>query len=400
MSLQDTPNAERVHIGFFGRRNAGKSSLINAVAGQEVSVVSDTPGTTTDPVTKAMELLPMGPVLLQDTPGYDDEGELGALRVRAARRILRRTDIAVLVADARRGMTDCDRELVRCFRQFGIPYVTVFNKADLIEASGEQAAEEGAVYTSALLKEGITQLKEKLSHMELSDQKDRKPLIADLVRPSDRVVLVIPIDKAAPKGRLILPQQMMLRGILDADGIPVCVKEDRLKEVLEIPGIKPSLVITDSQVFSSVAAQVPGDVPLTSFSILMARYKGFLNQAVRGARVIDGLREGDRILVSEGCTHHRQCGDIGTVKIPALLTRHTGKHFVIETSSGPDFPDDLSSFSLIIHCGACMLGEREVRYRMRAAEAAGVPMTNYGTAIAHMNGILERATDVPGLLTR
>ena len=405
MGLNEAPSGERVHIGFFGRRNAGKSSLVNAVTDQEISVVSDTKGTTTDPVTKAMELLPLGPVVIIDTPGFDDEGSLGEKRVQRAKRVMNRTDIAVLVIDASTGAVEADRELAAMFKEKEIPFLTVVNKADLLESGERERLKEQSdpgeiMFVSALSGEGIFELKEKLAKMGSAKEK-KTPLIEDLIHPSQIVVLVIPIDKAAPKGRLILPQQMMIRGILDADGIPVCVKQDRLKETLERLGTDPvtgrspaELVITDSQVFEEVAQIVPRSIPLTSFSILMARYKGFLDAAVSGVKMIDRLKDGDRILISEGCTHHRQCGDIGTVKLPAWIRKRTGADIKFETSSGGSFPEDLSRFAMVIHCGGCMLNEREMRFRMKCAADQGIPFTNYGTAIAYMKGILDRSTEI------
>ena len=410
MSLNSTPSGERVHIGFFGRRNAGKSSIVNAVTDQEISVVSDVKGTTTDPVTKSMELLPLGPVVIIDTPGFDDEGSLGEKRVARAKRVMNRTDLAVLVLDARTGAAQADTELLALFEQKQIPYIVVCNKADLLDREARKAMNEnlcglrGArdtadlpeiLFVSAVTGEGIHELKERIAALGTAGAV-RKFLIEDLISPSEVVLLVIPIDKAAPKGRLILPQQMMIRGILDADGIPVCVKQDRLPEVLQkLEGsARPRLVITDSQVFAEVAKAVPDDIPLTSFSILMARYKGFLSCALEGVKKIDDLRDGDTVLISEGCTHHRQCGDIGTEKIPNWIRQKTGAEIRFETSSGTGFPEDLSGYALVIHCGACMLGDREVRYRMKCAQDQGIPFTNYGTAIAHMKGILERSTEI------
>ena len=410
MSLNSTPSGERVHIGFFGRRNAGKSSIVNAVTDQEISVVSDVKGTTTDPVTKSMELLPLGPVVIIDTPGFDDEGSLGEKRVARAKRVMNRTDLAVLVLDARTGAAQADTELLALFEQKQIPYIVVCNKADLLDREARKAMNEnlcglrGArdtadlpeiLFVSAVTGEGIHELKERIAALGTAGAV-RKFLIEDLISPSEVVLLVIPIHKAAPKGRLILPQQMMIRGILDADGIPVCVKQDRLPEVLQkLEGsARPRLVITDSQVFAEVAKAVPDAIPLTSFSILMARYKGFLASALEGVKKIDELRDGDIILISEGCTHHRQCGDIGTEKIPNWIRQKTGADIRFETSSGLGFPEDLSRYALVIHCGACMLGDREVRYRMKCAADQGIPFTNYGTAIAHMKGILERSTEI------
>lgn len=391
MGLNDTPSSERLHIGFFGRRNAGKSSVVNAVTGQEMAVVSEMKGTTTDPVQKSMELLPVGPVVIIDTPGFDDEGALGEKRVRATRRILNRTDLAILIVDALEGTGPCERELIALFKKKNIPYIIAMNKSDLLGIVPKE--NETQIWVSAKTGDGIYALKEKMAKKG-SEGSAHRPLIEDLLCPGDIVLLVIPIDKAAPKGRLILPQQMMIRAILDADGIPVCVKEDRIGEALANLTKKPRLVVTDSQVFERVAREVPQDIEMTSFSILMARYKGFLDEALRGAAAIADLKEGDRVLISEGCTHHRQCGDIGTVKLPAWLRETTGAEIAYETSSGHGFPDNLHPYSLVIHCGACMLGDREVLYRMKCAQDQGVPFTNYGTAIAQMKGILLRSTRV------
>ncbi len=391
MGLNDTPQSERIHIGFFGRRNAGKSSIVNAVTNQQISVVSDVLGTTTDPVTKAMELLPLGPVVIIDTPGFDDEGSLGEMRVKRTKQVLNRTDIAVLVVDSSVGKTQADNELVTIFNEKKIPYIIAYNKSDLTDKT-EYA---DGVAVSALENKNIDTLKEKIAHLAKTDNADRK-ICSDLISRGDFVVLVIPIDESAPKGRLILPQQQTIRDILDAGAVAISVKETELKETLASLGKKPSLVITDSQVFGRVSKEVPSDILMTSFSILMARYKGFLDSAVKGAFAIDNLKDGDKILISEGCTHHRQCGDIGSIKIPNWLRKYTGKDFVIETSSGKGFPDDLSEYSLVIHCGGCMLNEREVQYRRKFAEDSGVPFTNYGTAIAHMHGILKRSVEFTG----
>ncbi len=396
MSLNDTPTGDRVHIGFFGRRNAGKSSVVNAVTGQELSVVSDTLGTTTDPVSKAMELLPMGPVTIIDTPGFDDEGALGQLRVRKTRQVLNRTDVAVLVVDGTMGMSACDRELVGLFQEKQLPYLVVYNKSDLLEPCPR--ADENEMYVSALTGAGIEALKERLARLG-NVQEVNHQLVGDLIHPAELVVLVIPIDKAAPKGRLILPQQQVIRDVLEADAAAICVKEYELRELLERLGTKPSLIVTDSQVFAKVSADVPPEIPLTSFSILMARKKGLLDEAVRGVAAIERLKDGDRILISEGCSHHRQCDDIGSVKIPRWLKNYTGKRLTIETSSGKTFPEDLSGYALIIHCGGCMLNEREVRYRMKCAQDQNVPITNYGITIAYMQGILRRSIGIfPHLL--
>ncbi len=387
MGLNDTPSGERVHIGFFGRRNAGKSSLVNAVTGQDMAVVSDTKGTTTDPVSKAMELLPLGPVMIIDTPGFDDEGALGAQRVKKARQVLNRADVAVLVVDAAEGMKSCDRELLALFREKDIPYLVAWNKRDLLAQLPTPRAED--VYVSALTGAGVEELKERIAHLS-HVQEEKLQLVGDLLHPGDIVLLVIPIDKAAPKGRLILPQQQVIRDVLEADAAALCVKEFELRETLERLKTPPALVVTDSQVFARVSADVPPEVPLTSFSILMARYKGLLAAAVQGAAAIDGLRDGDRVLMAEGCTHHRQCDDIGSVKIPRWLRQYTGRRLEIETTSGRAFPEDLSPYRLVIHCGGCMLNEREVRYRMKTAQDQQVPITNYGVAIACMQGILRR----------
>lgn len=388
MGLNDTPSGERVHIGFFGRRNAGKSSVVNAVTGQELAVVSDTKGTTTDPVKKAMELLPIGPVMIIDTPGFDDVGALGEQRVKKTKQILNRTDVAVLVIDAVEGMQQCDRELQNIFEEKQIPYLLVYNKMDLLEQIPEEKQRE--IYVSALKKERIEELKERIAAIgKVSDGKLQ--LVGDLIHPSDLVLLVIPIDKAAPKGRLILPQQQVIRDVLEADGAAICVKEYELRELLDKLGTTPALVITDSQVFAKVSADVPEEIPLTSFSILMARYKGLLDTAVEGVTAIDSLKDGDRILIAEGCTHHRQCDDIGSVKIPRWLRNYTGKELEIETCSGQRFPEDLSPYAMVIHCGGCMLNEREVRYRMKCAKDQQVSITNYGIAIAFMQGILKRS---------
>ena len=390
MSLNQTPSGERVHIGFFGRRNAGKSSVVNAVTGQDLAVVSDVKGTTTDPVRKAMELLPMGPVMITDTPGYDDEGALGALRVRRTRQELNRTDIAVLVTDATQALTEEDRELLTLFREKGLPHLLVRNKSDLLPAVPEAAP--GEIYVSALTGAGIHELKERLARLQKTGP--QRHIIADKLSPGALAVLVVPIDKAAPKGRLILPQQQTIRDILDAGASALVVRDSELAQTLASLGRTPDIVITDSQVFGAVSKIVPREVPLTSFSILMARYKGLLEAAVRGTDAAERLRDGDRILIAEGCTHHRQCGDIGTEKLPAWLRRYTGKVLQFTTCSGAEFPEDLSPYALVVHCGGCMLGEREVLYRMKCAADQGVPITNYGTLIARMNGIISRSLEI------
>ena len=406
MSLNDTPSGERIHIGFFGRRNAGKSSVVNAVTGQDLAVVSRVEGTTTDPVKKAMELLPLGPVVIIDTPGFDDEGALGELRVKKTRQILAQTDIAVLVIDSQRGRCACDEELVGLFKERKIPYVLAWNKSDLAgKKAGEEEEENTAsagletfsIRVSALTGDGIYALKEKIGELYRAwkaEQGEERKLVSDLLTKGDQVILVIPIDKAAPKGRLILPQQQVIRDLLDARCTAVCIQEDNVKATLESMRKPPAMVITDSQVFARVQEDVPEEVPLTSFSILMARYKGFLSTAVKGAAQIDHLQDGDRVLIAEGCTHHRQCDDIGTVKIPRWLRTRTGKDILIETASGTGFPEDLTPFALVIHCGGCMLNEREMQNRIGRARVQNVPVTNYGTAIAYMNGILKRSVEM------
>ena len=388
MSLNSTPSGERVHIGFFGRRNAGKSSVVNAFTDQQVSVISDVKGTTTDPVQKAMELLPLGPVMIIDTPGFDDEGALGEERVRRTKQVLNRVDIAVLVVDGTVGKTAADEELLEIFRQKNIPCVIAYNKCDLT-----QEIPEDGIAVSALKKINIGLLKETVARLTSAKGEERK-LCGDLVERGDLAVLVVPIDKAAPKGRLILPQQQTIRDLLDKGAVPVVCRDEELELTLGSLGAAPKLVITDSQVFGKVRDIVPENIPLTSFSILMARYKGFLETAVRGAAAIDSLKDGSRVLIAEGCTHHRQCDDIGTVKLPNMLRRYTGKEIVIETSSGKGFPEALEAFDLVIHCGGCMLNEREMDWRRGFAQDSGVPFTNYGTALAFMQGILSRTLAV------
>lgn len=402
MGMNQTPASERVHIGFFGKRNAGKSSVMNKVTGQELAVVSDVKGTTTDPVYKAMELLPLGPVVMMDTPGIDDEGELGGLRVKKSYQVLNKTDAAVLVIDGKAGMSREDQALLERIRKKNIPSILVLNKRDLLTEeevcqtlSGlPEGYQEGKDYlwVSAQEGTGVRELKERLAVLA-STEENQKKIVGDLLSPGDFVVLVVPIDKAAPKGRLILPQQQTIRDILDADAVSVVIKEDRLKETLESLGKKPRLVITDSQVFGRVSKDTPKELLLTSFSILFARYKGNLETVVEGARTLEKLKDGDKVLISEGCTHHRQCGDIGTVKLPAWIRKYTGKNLEFSFTSGTEFPDELGEYSLIVHCGGCMLNEREMKYRLSCAEDQGVPMTNYGIIIAYMNGILERSLE-------
>lgn len=396
MSLNHTPGAERVHIGFFGRRNAGKSSVVNAVTGQELAVVSEVKGTTTDPVQKAMELLPVGPVVVIDTPGFDDEGALGELRIRKTRQILNKTDAAVLVVDGTGEASEADRELLKLFQEKHIPFLTAVNKADISE---EETLEkkfgeyENCISVSAKTGFHIRELKEKIAGL-VQGQPSGKRIVGDLLAPGDTAVLVTPIDKAAPKGRLILPQQQTIRDILESDAAAFVVKENGLKDALKNLGKKPAMVITDSQVFGKVSADTPKDIPLTSFSILFARYKGNLQTVVRGAAAIGSLQKGDRVLISEGCTHHRQCEDIGSVKLPRWLKEYTGKELAVELTSGTEFPEDLSLYRLIIHCGGCMLNEREMKSRLECAKEQGVPMTNYGIAIAYMQGILRRSVEL------
>ena len=397
MQMNQTPSSERVHIGFFGRRNAGKSSVLNAITNQDLAVVSDVKGTTTDPVQKAMELLPLGPVVVIDTPGIDDEGELGALRVKKSYQVLNKVDAAVLVVDQTLGLSSEDFALIESIRQKKIPYVVVFNKFDLEPASSlakdmeyleKQNTPVQTVSTVTNL--GIEELKECIAILTKTEEPKLK-IVGDLIHPSDFVVLVVPIDKAAPKGRLILPQQQTIRDILEADATAIVVKEYELKDTLKHLGKKPKLVITDSQVFAKVSADTPSDIMLTSFSILFARYKGSLATVVEGVTALDTLEDGDKILISEGCTHHRQCDDIGSVKLPRWIRQYTGKDIDFVFSSGTEFPEDLSAYKLIVHCGGCMLNEREMKYRLACATDQNIPITNYGILIAYMQGILKRS---------
>ncbi len=392
MGFQETPAAERLHIGIFGKRNAGKSSIFNAITGQKAAIVSERKGTTTDPVYKAMELLPLGPVVLIDTPGLDDEGELGELRVKKGREILRKTDLAILVVDGEKGMSREDRLMEREFQERGLPYLVVYNKCDLLEKEPETKKGKGAFYASACTGEGIRELKERIAAL-VPERKQGKRLVGDLLEPMDFVVLAVPIDKAAPKGRLILPQQQVIRDILETGAVPIVTRETELRETLEQLGRKPALVITDSQVFEQVHREVPRDIPLTSFSILFARYKGDLMQTAAGAKALEALRDGDRVLISEGCTHHRQCGDIGTEKLPQWIREYTGKELEFSFTSGGDFEEDLKKYGFVVHCGGCMLNEQEMRFRLARAKALGIPMTNYGILIAYMKGILERSME-------
>ena len=397
MGLNDTVSAERLHIGFFGMRNAGKSSLVNAVTGQALSVVSDVKGTTTDPVKKAMELLPLGPVVILDTPGMDDEGDLGQLRVEKARQMLTQTNLAVLVIDAALGIRREDSELLRELEARKIPYVIARNKADLLGERPPLGKNE--LYVSAATGEGIHELKERLGTFA-QQLKNPKLLVRDLLTAGDIVVLVTPIDESAPKGRLILPQQMVLRDILDAHATAVVCQDTELAQTLASLGRKPRMVITDSQAFGKVAKNTPADIPLTSFSILMARYKGDLRALVRGFAALQSLRDGDRVLISEGCTHHRQCNDIGTVKMPGWIEQFTSAKPEYHFTSGGEFPADLSAYRVIVHCGGCMLNEAEMQYRIRTATEADIPIVNYGIAIAGMHGILRRSLELfPDILS-
>ena len=405
MSMNQTPAGERIHIGFFGKRNAGKSSLVNAITGQNLAVVSDTKGTTTDPVYKAMELLPLGPVVIIDTPGLDDEGELGVLRVQKAKQVLRKTDIAIVVVDSTQGITDIEMKLIEELKQLQLPYLIVWNKCDLcadikqaelfawhvgdvkVEA---ETVEANQICVSAVDKTGIEELKNRIPKL-IPQEKKLPPLVADLIKPMDMVILVVPIDEAAPKGRLILPQQQVIREVLEVGAVSMVVKDTEYEELLNKLPAKPRIVITDSQVFGKISVATPQEIPLTSFSILMARRKGFLRTATDAVLQLDDVKTGDCILIAEGCTHHRQCGDIGTVKLPALIRKFTGAEPAFTFCSGTEFPEDLSAYKLILHCGGCMLNEREMQYRMTCATNQQVPFSNYGTAIAHMNGILERS---------
>ena len=388
MGLTDTVSAERTHICFFGMRNAGKSSLVNAFTGQNIALVSDVLGTTTDPVYKAMELLPLGPSMIVDTAGYDDTGKLGKMRVEKTRRVLDKADIAVIVIDALKGIQKPDEELLKIVKDKNIPYIVARNKADLLKEIPK--ASENEIYVSAKSGYGITELKEMAANLKKNIKSERK-IVSDLVQCGDTVILVVPIDKAAPKGRLILPQQQTIRDLLDCGAIAVVCRDTELSDTLGGLSKKPRMVITDSQVFKKVAKIVPEDIPLTSFSVLFARYKGELWELANGAKTIESLKEGDKILISEGCTHHRQCGDIGTQKLPKMLEEYTKKRLNFKFTSGTEFPQNPKDYALIIHCGGCMLTETEMKSRMEYAKKAGVAMTNYGTAIAYVNGILERA---------
>lgn len=391
MSLEQTVSAERIHIAFFGRRNAGKSSLVNKITGQSLSVVSDVLGTTTDPVKKSMELLPIGPVVIIDTPGFDDEGDLGNLRVQKTKEILAKTDIAVLVLDSREEKSNMDEEFISVIREKNIPYVIVYNKVDLIDEI--PLGKENTISVSTVSGAGIEELKEMLGNIAKSKKNDKR-VIGDLLSEGDIVVLVTPIDESAPKGRLILPQQQTIRDILDSKCSTVVCQVEELKGVLDILRVPPKMVVTDSQAFGRVSKIVPENIPLTSFSILFARYKGDLATLIKGAAMLSKLKDGDKILISEGCTHHRQCGDIGTVKMPMWISKFANANIEINFTSGGEFPEDLSEYKLVIHCGGCMLNEAQMKSRLKRAEEEGVPVVNYGVAIAHMNGILRRSLEL------
>ena len=391
MSLNATPRGDRIHIALFGKRNAGKSSVINAMTNQELAIVSNVKGTTTDPVYKAMELLPLGPVVMIDTPGLDDEGELGEKRVKKAKEVLAKADIALVIMDATAGMTEFEEDMIRLIEDRKIPYLKVYNKMDL--ANAQEWKEDKACFVSAKDKKGIWELKEEIGKLVPTDD-DTLKIVGDLVCPNDFVILVVPIDSAAPKGRLILPQQQTIRDLLEAGAASIVVRETELEKTLEEIGKKPALVITDSQAFGKVSKIVPEDIKLTSFSILFARYKGDLEEEVRGVKALEHLEDGAKILIAEGCTHHRQCDDIGTVKLPRWIRNYTGKDLEFEYSSGRDFPEDVTKYSLIVHCGGCMLNEREMRYRQKCALDQEIPITNYGIAIAYMQGILKRCVEM------
>lgn len=397
MGMNQTPASERVHISFFGKRNAGKSSVINAVTGQDLAIVSSVRGTTTDPVYKTMELLPLGPVIIIDTPGIDDEGELGALRVRKSYQVLNKTDIAILVVDSTTGKGEEELALIHRFHKKGIPYLVVYNKIDLLSGEGikdlAMSVRPGEVLVSAADGMNIQELKEKIATLKPEDT-HKYPLIQDLIEPLDLVILVVPIDKAAPKGRLILPQQQTIRDILERGALSLVVRDTELKSTLDhflSQGVCPKLVVTDSQAFARVSKDVPENITLTSFSILFSRYKGELETQLEGVAALSSIQDDDRILIAEGCTHHRQCGDIGTCKIPDWIRNYTGKKPVFEFTSGTEFPDDVSSYKMVVHCGGCMLNEREMKYRIACCHDQGVPITNYGLLIAQVTGILKRS---------
>ena len=387
MGLNDTPKSDRIHIGIFGKRNAGKSSIINAITSQNLAVVSKVKGTTTDPVQKAMELLPLGPVMIIDTPGIDDEGELGKMRVEKSYQVLNKTDIALLVVDGNVGLTQCDKDLIEEIKKRKLPYLIILNKSDEV---CNRYDIENSIWVSAETKENIWELKERISKLVPNENMTLK-IIGDLLDPEDIVVLVVPIDSAAPKGRLILPQQQTIRDVLEAGAISVVTRDTELSQTLKALGKKPKIVVTDSQAFGKVKNDVPEDILLTSFSILFARYKGDLSEQIKAVKAIDSLKDGDYVLISEGCSHHRQCDDIGTVKIPRWLKEHSGKKINYEFSSGTEFPIDLSKYKAVIHCGGCTLNEKEMKHRIAVAKEQNVPITNYGIFIAYTQGILKRS---------
>ena len=387
MGLNDNPKSDRIHIGIFGRRNAGKSSIINAITSQNLAVVSKVKGTTTDPVQKAMELLPLGPVMIIDTPGIDDEGELGKMRVEKSYQVLNKTDIALLVVDGNEGLTQCDKDLIEEIKKRKLPYLIILNKSDEV---CNRYNIENSIWVSAETKENIWELKERISKLVPNENMTLK-IVGDLLDPEDIVVLVVPIDSAAPKGRLILPQQQTIRDVLEAGAISVVTRDTELSQTLKALGKKPKIVVTDSQAFGKVKNDVPEDILLTSFSILFARYKGDLAEQIKAVKAIDSLKDGDYVLISEGCSHHRQCDDIGTVKIPRWLKEHSGKKINYEFSSGTEFPRDLSKYKAVIHCGGCTLNEKEMKHRIAVAKEQNVPITNYGIFIAYTQGILKRS---------
>ena len=387
MGLNDTPKSDRIHIGIFGRRNAGKSSIINAITSQNLAVVSKVKGTTTDPVQKAMELLPLGPVMIIDTPGIDDEGELGKMRVEKSYQVLNKTDIALLVVDGNEGLTQCDKDLIEEIKKRKLPYLIILNKSDEV---CNRYNIENSIWVSAETKENIWELKERISKLVPNENMTLK-IVGDLLDPEDIVILVVPIDSAAPKGRLILPQQQTIRDVLEAGAISVVTRDTELSQTLKALGKKPKIVVTDSQAFGKVKNDVPEDILLTSFSILFARYKGDLAEQIKAVKAIDSLKDGDYVLISEGCSHHRQCDDIGTVKIPRWLKEHSGKKINYEFSSGTEFPRDLSKYKAVIHCGGCTLNEKEMKHRIAVAKEQNVPITNYGIFIAYTQGILKRS---------
>lgn len=385
--FNDTPKSDRIHIGIFGKRNAGKSSIINAITSQNLAVVSKVKGTTTDPVQKAMELLPLGPVMIIDTPGIDDEGELGKMRVEKSYQVLNKTDIALLVVDGNEGLTQCDKDLIEEIKKRKLPYLIILNKSDEV---CNRYNIENSIWVSAETKENIWELKERISKLVPNENMTLK-IVGDLLDPEDIVVLVVPIDSAAPKGRLILPQQQTIRDVLEAGAISVVTRDTELPQTLKSLGKKPKIVVTDSQAFGKVKNDVPEDILLTSFSILFARYKGDLAEQIKAVKAIDSLKDGDYVLISEGCSHHRQCDDIGTVKIPRWLKEHSGKKINYEFSSGTEFPRNLSKYKAVIHCGGCTLNEKEMKHRIAVAKEQNVPITNYGIFIAYTQGILKRS---------